>query len=188
VSDLLDIGRSLAPLRRASGRSQRDLAEAIGTTQQQVARWEASGYRSASLERVAAVAAELGAPLSAVPLAVEAGAEYALAVTPASPAELPVRDLGAIVARLRSHGDVLRGKYAFERLSVFGSFAIGEQTSESDVDLLVETSDPGGLRFVEAVLFLEQLLGRRVDLVRPHLLHDSLRHRIESEVVGVWSA
>ena len=78
--------------------------------------------------------------------------------------------------------------FHLERIGVFGSFATGQQGLASDVDLLVETSEPGGIRFVEAVLFVEGLLGRTVDLVRPELLRDSLRARVTDEVIYVWSA
>lgn len=51
---------------------------------------------------------------------------------------------------------------------VFGSFARNEETPESDVDLLVEFdhSEPIGLfRYVGMRLAIEDLIGRKVDLV-----------------------
>ena len=185
---LLDIGASLARTRRALGVSQRELAETLGTSQQQVARWEASGYRSASLERVAAAANALDVSLSAPAVAAEPGLTYGTRV-PTDPALLgPVRDVGEIAARLRSRSDDLRGTFRLERIGVFGSFATGEQDSSSDVDLLVETPEPGGIRFVETVLFLERELGRTVDVVRPELLRAGLSARVADEVIYVWSA
>jgi predicted nucleotidyltransferase len=71
---------------------------------------------------------------------------------------------------------------------VFGSFVYGEQTPDSDVDLLVETEDPGGFRFVEAADFAEGVLGRRVDFLRPHLLKERLRVRVLEEALYVWTA
>lgn len=188
MDSLLDIGASLVRSRRAADLSQRELAEALGTSQQQVARWEASAYRSASLERVAAVADALGIPANGEPVATESKTAYLPSAPRTARATEPVRDLGETAARLRAHGTELRESYRINRIGVFGSFATGEQSVESDVDLLVETEDPGGMRFVEAALFLEDVLGRPVDLVRPHLLHDRLRDRVAAEVVYVWSA
>jgi hypothetical protein len=188
MPSLLDIGSSLARTRRALGMSQRGLAERLGTSQQQVARWEASGYRSASLERVAAAAEALGAAIGVTKVVAEPTAVYGTRVSADASATVTVRDVGEIAARLRAHGDELRETYRLGRIGVFGSFATGEQDAESDVDLLVETREPGGIRFVEAVLFIEGLLGRTVDLVRPELLRDSLRARVTHEVIYVWSA
>ncbi len=192
MDTLLSIGSALARQRRAAGVSQRELAEQLGTSQQQIARWEASGYRNASLERVAAAADALGVPCGALPVAAEAAAVYS-ASSPASSrqadaAVMPVRDLGEIAARLRAHTDELRDTYKFDRIGVFGSFAVGGQRLDSDVDLLVETDDPGGLRWVRAAIDIEGWLSRPVDLVRPELLKARIRPRVEKEVIVVWEA
>lgn len=192
MSTLLSIGAVLARERRAAGISQRELAERLGTTQQQIARWEASGYRTASLERVAAAAEAVGVSCAALPIAAESPAVYSpSAPTPAQQADAavnPVRDLGEVAARLRAHTEELRDTYRFDRIGVFGSFATGEQQLDSDVDLLVETDDPGGLRWVSAAIELERWLGRSVDIVRPESLKARLRPRVEQEVIVVWTA
>ena len=63
-------------------------------------------------------------------------------------------------------------KYPIARLEVFGSVADGTATAASDVDLMV-TFDPGvrvGKEFFAMALELEDILGRRVDLVeRPSI-------------------
>jgi len=71
---------------------------------------------------------------------------------------------------------------------VFGSFALGEQTPTSDVDLLVEVDHPAGFRFIEAARFAEEVLGRKVDFVRPQGLSERFIGRVLKEVVYVWSA
>jgi len=167
--------------------SQRELAVEVGTTQQQVARWESTSYRSASLTSVASVVSALSAHSEF--LAAESAVEYA--TRPRAEAERVghgVRDTGEVATRLRAHGTELRDRYHFHRIGVFGSFANGTQTERSDVDLLVETDDPGGIRFIDAVLFLEELLGRRVDLVREHLVRGEIRDRVMREVIYVWTA
>ena len=85
---------------------------------------------------------------------------------------------------ISAHADELREVFGVASLSVFGSMARGEQTPESDVDILVEFERPIGLlRFVELRLRLEALLGRPVDLVEPDALHPQLRDRILAEAV-----
>lgn len=67
---------------------------------------------------------------------------------------------------------------------VFGSFARGDAAVESDVDFLVEAGQtvtpwfPGGL-----VADLEDLLGRRVDVVTRRALNPLLRERVLKEAV-----
>lgn len=55
LNELDGIGEALIRARIASGKTQRELAEAVGVTQQQVQRDEACAYASASLARVAEV-------------------------------------------------------------------------------------------------------------------------------------
>ncbi|MDP2181833.1 MAG: nucleotidyltransferase domain-containing protein [Actinomycetota bacterium] len=187
----LDIGFELVRTRRAQGMSQRRLGELLGVRQQQVARWEATGYGTASLERVVAAAGALGLEhLSHYhPVVAEMGTPYSTsAASPTAAAASSVRDLGQVVARLRDHGDRLREEYHLDRIGVFGSFATGEQTQASDIDLLVESADPGGLRFIAAAGFAEEVLGRKVDFVRPNTLGERLRDRVLGEVVYVWTA
>lgn len=186
MDTVLDIGPRLVVARRVAGLSQRALGELLGVKQQQIARWEAAAYRTASLERVDAATRALGVESgAAAPLAAEAPAAYG---SSAPTAIAPVRDLGEIAARIRENGDRFRDRYRIDRIGVFGSFVCGEQSPDSDVDLLVETEDPGGFRFIEAADFAAEILGREVDFARPHLLKDRLRERVLKEAVYVWSA
>lgn len=72
------------------------------------------------------------------------------------------------------------------RAGLFGSFARGDATADSDVDFLVEFEedrtllDLAGLR-----LDLREALGRDVDVATPGSLHPKLRNRILREVVRI---
>lgn len=75
--------------------------------------------------------------------------------------------------RLREELPYLRDRYAVDRLGICGSFVRGEHTAESDVDLLVTFSEtPGLLEFVNLKRYLEEVLGRDVDLGMPTALKD----------------
>lgn len=58
----------------------------------------------------------------------------------------------------------LNEKYGVTQIALFGSFAKGEQSKSSDVDLLVRLDRPLGLEFVDLAYYLEDVLGRKVDL------------------------
>ncbi len=77
-------------------------------------------------------------------------------------------------------------QFAVKSLAVFGSVARGEATEGSDIDLLVEFSQPIGLfEFIRLKNYLENLIGSKVDLVTPDALHPALRDSILNEAVNV---
>ncbi len=51
-----------------------------------------------------------------------------------------------------------------KRIGIFGSYAHGEQTPESDLNILVELDRPLGWGFVDLHCYLEELLGVKVHL------------------------
>jgi len=68
-------------------------------------------------------------------------------------------------------------------LALFGSHARGDAGPQSDVDFLVEFSEKSFDRYMELKEFLEELLGRNVDLVLKSAIKTRLRDRILSEAV-----
>lgn len=52
-----------------------------------------------------------------------------------------------------------------------------------DVDILVEFSEPIGLKFFDLIEFLEQKLGRKVDLVSVDAISPYIKPYVEREVV-----
>src|SRR5437764_10068354 len=67
---------------------------------------------------------------------------------------------------LRRNAPRLRD-YGVARFGLFGSFARGQQTDESDIDILIEFEEGRKSfdNFISLAFFLEELLGRKVDLV-----------------------
>jgi len=85
---------------------------------------------------------------------------------------------------IAEHAGELREKHAVKSLSIFGSVARDEGTPESDVDVLVEFSKPVGLfKFCGLQLYLQQILGAKVDLVERDALHRRLRDSILGEAI-----
>lgn len=69
-------------------------------------------------------------------------------------------------------------------IGLFGSFVRGSQTSSSDIDMLVEFM-PGKHtfdNFMEVAFFLEELLGRKVELVTAEALSPYIGPHILEEV------
>mgnify|MGYP000862625254 CR=1 FL=1 len=83
-------------------------------------------------------------------------------------------------------GEILEiaSRYGAIDIRVFGSVARKSATKTSDIDLLVTLEpgrtllDLGGLAYE-----LEELLGRRVDVVTHHTLRKEVRDRVEREAI-----
>ena len=59
----------------------------------------------------------------------------------------------------------LKEKYGVKQIALFGSFAKGTQSKSSDIDLLVQLERPLGFEFIDLACYLEDVLGRKVDLI-----------------------
>jgi len=91
-----------------------------------------------------------------------------------------------ILEILRKHRDELRKRFGVKSPAVFGSVARGEAGPESDVDILVEFEGRATFdRYMGLKFFLEDLLGRRVDLVTRKALKPRLRPFVEREAIYV---
>ncbi|MBN1192258.1 MAG: helix-turn-helix domain-containing protein [Coriobacteriia bacterium] len=190
MTPLVDIGAQLISARLARGLSQRELAELVGVHQQQIARWEKERYLCVSLGRLSRVADALGVSVGEQPLlAAEASAAYGSAVLD-RPTEVvvPVRDLGEVIARIRAHADELHERFGVTSIDVFGSFARGEQTPESDVDLIVEVAEPTLETVFGSQERLTEILGRKADAGSFTTLRPRVQPYVSRERVGVWRA
>ena len=71
--------------------------------------------------------------------------------------------------------------YGVNKIAVFGSYARGEDTSESDIDILVEFSGEMNLfDFAGIKLELEEKLNKKVDL----LTYNSIYHRLRDIILA----
>jgi predicted nucleotidyltransferase len=90
-----------------------------------------------------------------------------------------------VLAILRAHREELRLLGA-KSLFLFGSAARDEARADSDIDILVEFTGPATFDgFMDLKLYLEELLGRRVDLVTSKALKPRIRPNVEREAILV---
>lgn len=77
--------------------------------------------------------------------------------------------------------------YSVERIALFGSIVRGEETPESDIDILVTFAKPIGLfKWVELEEELSKQLGRKADLVSARALKARIRPHVEAEMVMIY--
>jgi len=74
-------------------------------------------------------------------------------------------ELEKIVATLNENYSLLQQKYKINELSIIGSYARGEQTENSDLDIMVDFEEPIGWEVVDLRDELEELLRLPVDLI-----------------------
>ena len=81
----------------------------------------------------------------------------------------------------------LRTEYGVRSLRVFGSVARGEDKTDSDVDLFVDMP-PKALRMVALKHYLQEILGRSVDLIRSRSTLDPfLMDQIEKDGITIFT-
>lgn len=155
-------GDLLREARQRRGLSQRALAKAAGVSHTSVARIEA-GRTQPTLGTLATLLAGAGYK-----------PEVRL-VNTARPSELLSQHKHDLMTLARQYG--------VRSIKVFGSVALGLDSSESDVDLLVEF-EPAvrGLDRVEFAQAVEDVLGVGVGIVNPRSASAEFRDRIESSL------
>jgi uncharacterized protein len=87
---------------------------------------------------------------------------------------------------LGEHSQELAKRFGVKSLRLFGSVARGEGSSDSDIDLLVDfDQSPSLFEFLELRSRLEDLLGRKVDLVTENGLKQRVRPYVERDAINV---
>jgi len=87
---------------------------------------------------------------------------------------------------LQAHKAGLAKQFGVVRLALFGSTARDTAGPDSDIDILVEFDGPAtSARYFGVRFYLEDLLGRPVDLVTEKALRPELRPFIEKEALHV---
>jgi uncharacterized protein len=92
---------------------------------------------------------------------------------------------GKVENALTESKDYLFKKYPLKSMALFGSVARGEETDESDVDIMVEFSQPVGFEFIDLAIELEEVLNRKVDLVSRKGVKPELLTLIEKDLIYV---
>lgn len=91
-----------------------------------------------------------------------------------------------ILSFLAEHKPELARRFAVRELALFGSTARDEAGDKSDVDILVSFDGPAtSARYFGLQFYLEDHLGRSVDLVTDKALRPELRPHVDREAIHV---
>lgn len=90
-----------------------------------------------------------------------------------------------VLDALKKHEIEIKEKFGVSKIGLFGSSAKGLQEETSDVDILVEFEESSFDRFMELSFFLEELLGKNVDLVTTNGISPYIETSVKKEVIWV---
>ena len=89
-----------------------------------------------------------------------------------------------IKEKLENHKAFIQTTYRVSEIGVFGSMVTGTSHNRSDIDILVDFEDGHKdlFNYMKLKMYLENLLGRKVDLVMKKAIKERIRERILHEV------
>ena len=163
----MDTAELLFEARKSADLTQAELARRAGTSQAMVARYE-TGVASPTVRTLRRLLRAAGRDL-------ELSSVRARATSP-------------LAVALRTHrGEINEAaeRVGARNVRVFGSVARGEDTLESDVDLLVDfpVRERGLLPLLTLAEQVERIVGRRVDVAAAEVMAEPVRERALAEAV-----
>lgn len=83
-----------------------------------------------------------------------------------------------IIESIKEEKPYLQKQFGVEEIALFGSFARGEEKSDSDLDILVSLKKPSYSLLIGLYVYLEIKLNIKIDLVRkgPHVSERFLKY------------
>lgn len=94
-----------------------------------------------------------------------------------------------VIQTLEQHFTELQQRHGVKSLQLFGSVARDEAKTSSDVDILVDFGRAPSFRdYMGTMLYLEDVLGCKVDLVTKGSLKDDLVPHVERDLVSIHAA
>lgn len=90
-----------------------------------------------------------------------------------------------VLRLLREHLEEIRG-FNIQKISIFGSVARNQESPQSDIDILIKFDGPPSYDlYMDLKFFLEDLLGRKVDLITEDGIRTEIREFVEKDLIRV---
>ncbi len=87
-------------------------------------------------------------------------------------------DKQSIIELIKTEKPYLQKQFGVEEIALFGSYARGEEKSDSDVDILVSLKKPSYSLLMGLYVYLERKLNMKIDIIRkgPHVSERFLKY------------
>ena len=94
-------------------------------------------------------------------------------------------ELNSIRLALTQLKPELMEKFHISSLGLFGSVVRNDYNSSSDIDIIVEFSQPIGIEFIDLADLIESKLNKSIDLVSRNGVKDKYYKAFESQIIYV---
>ena len=92
-------------------------------------------------------------------------------------------DKDQIITILRKNKKILEKQFGVTTIALFGSYARGEETETSDIDLLIEAKEHKFRNRLKLQKFLEEFFGKKVDVGYFSSVRGFIMHHIKKELM-----
>jgi hypothetical protein len=97
-----------------------------------------------------------------------------------------MKELEEVKRIIEKYKPTLKEKFKVKSVGLFGSYVKGDQSEQSDLDVLVEFYETIDLfEFIRLENLLSEIIGVKVDLVMKDALKPQIRDRILEEVIYI---
>lgn len=91
-----------------------------------------------------------------------------------------------IIRIIKTEMPFLQKKFGVVKIGLFGSYAKDEQSAESDIDILVELTEPRFEYLAGLQVYMEHKLERNVEIIRKRSKHKSkFIQQVEKNIIYV---
>jgi predicted nucleotidyltransferase len=87
-----------------------------------------------------------------------------------------------IIEKLKELKPLLKEDYSVRKIGLFGSFSDNSFSEDSDIDILVEFERPIGWKYFTLEIFLENIFGRKIDIVTKRALKEQIKDQVLKQV------
>ena len=89
-----------------------------------------------------------------------------------------------IISLLKANKAILKEQYGIKKIGLFGSYARGDYTELSDIDIIVDMPSDFDL-YYGLKEYLEKIFKKKVDLGLERNIRNLIRYRIDREIIYV---
>ena len=159
----------LKELRQSRGMTQTQVGILAGMSKSQISRMENG---------------TLGSPDTVDKVLASLGYEMVINFRDVMPQNMPTAE--RILSMLKVYYLCNKDRLGIERIGLFGSFARGEETLDSDIDIVIALKQPSLFLYAEIAGQLKIVFGRKIDLVsaKAHMT-ESFKAQLEKEAIYV---
>jgi len=87
-----------------------------------------------------------------------------------------------IIEKIKSNYPYLSSEFGVKKIGIFGSVAKDTHDEASDIDVVVEFEKPIGLKFIMLAEYMENLLGRKVDVLTKEGIRNIRVQNVSSDI------